>query len=111
MYHQGKIGEALDVHYEDLVRGKTAGQSGAVEGREIDVILDEALIQTKRSYAALDKPRNFLNANIRRQIKVTIQMARDRGKRAEFWFKYGVHPVVKQYIEGRGGTVILGLGE
>lgn len=99
------------MHYEDLVRGKTAGHSGEIQGREVDVVLEAALIQTKRSYAALDKPHNFLNANIRRQMRATISMARDSGRRAEFWFKYGVHPMVRTYIEERGGTVIIGLGE
>jgi len=111
LYRQGKIGEALDVHYEDMVRNKTAGQSGEIHGREIDVILNDAFIQAKRSYAAIERPRNFLNPPIRRQIKMTIRLAQDSGRRAEFWFKYGVHPRVKTYIEDRGGTVIIGLGE
>ena len=111
LYQQGKISEALDAHYEDMVRDKTAGQGGEGQGREIDVILDDAFIQAKRSYAAIERPRNFLNPHIRRQIKMTIRMAHDSGRRAEFWFKYGVHPRVKTYIEDRGGTVIIGLGE
>lgn len=28
LYRRGKIGEALDSHYEDLVRTKTAGRQG-----------------------------------------------------------------------------------
>ena len=111
LYRQGKISEALDAHYEDMVRDKTAGQGGEVQGREIDVILNDAFIQAKRSYAAIERPRNFLNPPIRRQIIMTIRMAQDSGRRAEFWFKYGVHPRVKTYIEDRGGTVIIGLGE
>jgi hypothetical protein len=111
LYRQGKISEALDTHYEDMVRDKTAGQSGDVQGREIDVLLDDAFIQVKRSYAAIERPRNFLNSHIRRQIKITVRLAQDSGRRAEFWFKYGVHPMVKTYIGDRGGTVIIGLGE
>jgi hypothetical protein len=42
---------------------------------------------------------------------MTIRMAQDSGRRAEFWFNYGVHPMVKTYIEDRGGKVIIGLGE
>lgn len=110
LYRQGKIGEALDVHYEDMVRNKTAGQSGTIQGRETDVILDHVFIQAKRSYAAIERPRNFLNPHIRRQIKMTIRLAQDSGRRAEFWCKYGVHPRVKIYIEDRGGAVIIGLG-
>jgi Restriction endonuclease fold toxin 3 len=79
LYQQGKISEAIDVHYEDMVRDKTAGQSGDVQGREIDVVLDDAFIQVKRSYAAIERPRNFLNSHIRRQIKMTIRMAQDSG--------------------------------
>ena len=94
-----------------MVRDKTTGQSGDVQGREIDVILDDAFIQAKRSYAAIERPRNFLNPHIRRQIKITVRMAQDSGRRAEFWFKYSVHPMVKTYIEDRGGTVIIGLGK
>jgi hypothetical protein len=73
-----------------MVRDKTAGQSGDVQGREIDVVLDDAFIQVKRSYAAIERPRNFLNSHIRRQIKMTIRMAQDSGRRAEFWCKYSL---------------------
>jgi hypothetical protein len=79
LYRRGRSGEALDVHYEDLVRRKTAGTSGMLHGREIDVILPAVLIQTKRSYTALEKPGNFLNANTRRQIKTTIFLASHSG--------------------------------
>ena len=111
LYRQGKIGEALDAHYEDLVRWKTTGRSGEIQGREIDVVLHDAFMQTKRSYSALEKPHNFLNPNIRRQIKETIRMAHASGRRAEFWFKYGVHARVRKYREDKGGIVTLGLGE
>ena len=29
---------------------------------------------------------------------------------AEYWFKYGVHPEVRKYIESKGIKVIEGLG-
>ena len=69
LYRQGKISEALDAHYEDMVRAKTAGQSGDIQGREIDVILNDAFIQVKRSYAAIERPRNFLNPQVRVLIR------------------------------------------
>ncbi|EPR4895573.1 restriction endonuclease fold toxin, partial [Escherichia coli] len=28
----------------------------------------------------------------------------------QFWFKYGVSPKVREYIESKGGKVILGMG-
>jgi len=47
----------------------------------------------------------------RSQIKNTIDIAHNQEKRAEFWFKYGVHDDVERYIESKGGIVRVGLGE
>lgn len=110
LHRQGKAREALDTHYEDLVRSRTGGVSEDVAGREVDAVSDDALIQAKRSYSAVDKPRNFLSKAGRAQIKRTIEEANQAGKRAEFWFKYGVSPDVRAYIEGKGGIVRTGLG-
>ncbi|MDS9876015.1 hemagglutinin repeat-containing protein [Pseudomonas protegens] len=111
LYSKGKYREALDVHYEDLVRRKVGGESQVINGREIDVVTDVALIQVKRTYSAIEKPNNFLNKATRNQIKFTIETAVEQGKRAEFWFKYGVSSKVRNYIEGKGGIVKVGLGE
>lgn len=111
LYSQGKYREALDVHYEDLVRGRVGGTSQYINGREIDVVTDSALIQVKRTRSALEKPKNFLNKATREQIKITIDIANEQGKTAEFWFKYGVSPTVRNYIESKGGVVKTGLGE
>ncbi|MCV6070164.1 hypothetical protein OFP26_31805, partial [Escherichia coli] len=46
----------------------------------------------------------------RTQIKKTIELAEEQGKEAQFWFKYGVSPKVREYIESKGGKVILGMG-
>ncbi|WP_305955543.1 restriction endonuclease fold toxin, partial [Pseudomonas protegens] len=110
LYSKGKYREALDVHYEDLVRGRTGGMSQIINGREIDVVTDTALIQVKRTYSAIEKPNNFLNKATRNQIKATIEIAVEQGKRAEFWFKYGVSSKVRKYIEDKGGIVKVGLG-
>lgn len=110
LYSKGKYREALDVHYEDLVRGRTGGMSQIINGREIDVVTDTALIQVKRTYSAIEKPNNFLNKATRNQIKATIEIAVEQGKRAEFWFKYGVSSEVRKYIEDKGGIVKVGLG-
>ncbi|MCF2990430.1 polymorphic toxin MafB class 1 [Neisseria gonorrhoeae] len=111
LYQNAKYREALDIHYEDLIRRKTDGTSKLVNGREIDAVTNDALIQAKRTISAIDKPKNFLNQKNRKQIKATIEAANQQGKRAEFWFKYGVHSQVKSYIESKGGIVKTGLGD
>ncbi len=109
-YNQGKVRQALDTHYEDIVRRKTGGKSKIVDGHEVDSVTDQVLIEAKRSYGAIDSPSNWLRKH-RDQIKRIIKSAEKRGNRAEFWFKYGVDPKIKKYIEKKGGTVKIGLGE
>ncbi len=82
-----------------------------INGREYDAVTEDAIIQVKRTYSAVDKPKNFLNKSTRTQIKETINLSGQQEKRAEFWFKYGVHPDVRSYIEQKGGLVITGLGD
>ncbi|MET9108559.1 restriction endonuclease fold toxin, partial [Streptomyces zhihengii] len=108
---KGKVRDAADVHYEDQVRARTGGTSVEINGREIDAVTDEALIQVKRTWTAVNRPKNFLSKSTRKQIKATLEAADERGMRAEFWFKYGVHDDVRSYIENKGGIVRLGFGE
>lgn len=107
---EGKLREAADIHYEDMVRARTGGTSMDIQGREIDVVTHDALIQVKRSLAAVNRPRNFLSQSTRKQIKATARIADEMGLEAEYWFKYGVHPDVRKYIEGKGLKIVLGLG-
>ncbi len=115
LFRQGKTREALDVHYEDLVRRHTGGASGYVGPPgaqfEVDSITPDALIQAKRVWTAIDKPKNFLNKATRTQIKSTIREATNSGRRAEFWFKYGLDRDVRSYIESHGGLVRTGMGD
>ncbi|MFD5343910.1 restriction endonuclease fold toxin [Streptomyces anulatus] len=108
---QGKIRQAADFHYEDLVRARTGGRSQTINGREVDAVTSDALIQAKRSWAAVEKPKNFLSKSGRAQIKATLSSAEEMGRRAEWWFKYGVHQDVRSYIEGKGGVVRIGFGD
>jgi Restriction endonuclease fold toxin 3/Domain of unknown function (DUF4157)/Putative RNase-like toxin, toxin_1 len=101
-----EIGEA-GKPWEKAVQEKTGGKSGEIEGREIDSITDDALIQAKD--VVTSKPKNFLNQKTRTQIKETIRIARQQGKRAEFWFKSEPHPDVRIYIENKGGIIKVGL--
>ncbi|ENB5695350.1 TPA: restriction endonuclease fold toxin, partial [Escherichia coli] len=110
LFRQGKVREALDVHYEDLVRRKLGGISQEIAGREYDVVTDKIIAQVKRTYSSIDNPKNFLSKSTRTQIKKTIELAEEQGKEAQFWFKYGVSPKVREYIESKGGKVILGMG-
>ncbi|EFA7402665.1 type IV secretion protein Rhs, partial [Escherichia coli] len=107
LFRQGKVREALDVHYEDLVRRKLGGISQEIAGREYDVVTDKIIAQVKRTYSSIDNPKNFLSKSTRTQIKKTIELAEEQGKEAQFWFKYGVSPKVREYIESKGGKVIL----
>ncbi|WP_127959316.1 type VI secretion system tube protein TssD [Serratia microhaemolytica] len=111
LFRQQKVREALDVHYEDLVRKKLGGTAKVIGGREYDVVTDKAIVQVKRTYSAVDKPKNFLSKSTRMQIKKTIELANQQGKEAQFWFKYGVHPTIRAYIEEKGGKVMIGLGD
>lgn len=112
LYRQGEYSAALDVHYEDLVASKVGGRKSVMlNDYEIDVVTDTALIQVKRSYTVINKPKNFLSKSNRTQIKKTIEFAKERNLKAEFWFKYGVHPTVRKYIESKGGIVKTGFGE
>ncbi|WP_323181871.1 restriction endonuclease fold toxin [Streptomyces sp. NBC_01408] len=108
---QGKMREAADVHYEDQVRARTGGTSQMINGREVDAVTSDALIQVKRTWTAVNRPKNFLSKSTRNQIKATLSSADEMGVRAEFWFKYGVHRDVRSYIEGKGGIVRTGFGD
>lgn len=108
---QGKTRDAADVHYEDMVRARTGGTSQMINGREVDVVTSEALIQVKRTWTAVNRPKNFLGKSTRNQIKATLASVDERGVRAEFWFKYGVHNDVRSYIENKGGIVRTGRGD
>ncbi|NBF10928.1 restriction endonuclease fold toxin [Pseudomonas sp. Fl4BN1] len=110
MYSKGKYREALDVHYEGLVRGRVGGVSQIINGGEVDVVTGAALIQVKRTCSAIERSDNFLNKATRNQIKVTIEIAVEQGKRTEFWFKHGVCSKVRMCIEDKGGVVKVGLG-
>ena len=106
--NKGDYRQALDIHYEDLIRRKTGGQSKILQGREYDVVTDTKLIQAKRSNAAINNPSNFLKGSTRKQIKETARVANELGLQPEYWFKYGVHPKVREYIESKGIKVIIG---
>jgi len=106
--NKGDYRQALDIHYEDLIRRKTGGQSQILQGREYDVVTDTKLIQAKRSNAAINNPNNFLKGSTRKQIKETARVANELGLQPEYWFKYGVHPKVREYIESKGIKVIIG---
>ncbi len=69
LYQNAKYREALDIHYEDLIRRKTGGSSKFINGREIDAVTNDALIQAKRTISAIDKPKNFLNQKIESKLK------------------------------------------
>jgi hypothetical protein len=108
---RGKDIDGLGKDWEEAVRQATGGKSGRIgtEAREIDCITDKALIQAKD--ITTENPRNFLNKSTRRQIKRTIKLAQEQGKRAEFWFKVEPHQDIRKYIEDKGGIVKVGLGE
>jgi hypothetical protein len=93
------------LQYEIEVQQFTGGKSQIIQGREIDAVTKSALIQAKDSITAITKPHNFLNKKVRSQIKITIELAQELNKRAEFWFKQEPHPDVRIYIENKGGIV------
>ena len=44
-------------------------------------------------------------------IKEIIRLAKELGKRAEFWFKQESSPDVRQYIEDKQGIVVVWIKE
>ncbi|PSO60147.1 MAG: hypothetical protein BRC36_14545 [Cyanobacteria bacterium QH_2_48_84] len=77
-----------------------------IEGREIDSVTDEALIQAKDSETARNNPHNFINKKICSQIKETIRIAKSLDKQAEFWFKQDPpKSEIRNYIEHKDHIV------
>jgi hypothetical protein len=70
----GKKSKQPGQQYERDVRECTGGTSQEIEGREIDSITENALIQAKDSQTATNKPHNFLNKKTRNQIKETVRL-------------------------------------
>ncbi|MDC0680532.1 restriction endonuclease fold toxin [Sorangium atrum] len=106
---KGKVlGEAGKAWEED-VRRISGGTSQIIEGREIDSVTSAELIQAKDSPTAVDKPKNFLSKSTRNQIKETVRLADDHGKKPVYWFKEEPHPEVRSYIEDKGAEVRIGL--
>jgi RHS repeat-associated protein len=106
---KGKVlGEAGKAWEED-VRRISGGTSQIIEGREIDSVTSTELIQAKDSPTAVDKPKNFLSKSTRNQIKETVRLADDHGKKPVYWFKEEPHPEVRSYIEDKGAEVRIGL--
>jgi hypothetical protein len=65
-----------------------------VEGfgnREFDAVSDRFVAQTTRAQSAETHPRNFLSRSRRRQIRATLEVAKQTGREALFDFK-GVRP-------------------
>lgn len=93
--------------FEKQVQEASGGKPETIQGREIDSVTDEALIQAKDTETAASKPHNFLNKKTRTQIKETVRLAREQLKRAEFWFKGEPHSTVRKYIEDKGGIVVV----
>ena len=58
------------LEYEIDVQKFTGGKSQIIEGREIDAVTDEALIQAKDSITAITKPHDFLDKKVRSQIRI-----------------------------------------
>jgi hypothetical protein len=114
-YDKGKFSQALDAHYEDLVGRVVKGSVGqefthAGKIFEIDVVTADKLIQVKRSLGAADRANFFSGKAFKNQLRATLAIAKREGKTVEYWFKYGVHPSVRAYLEGKGVIVKIGLG-
>ncbi|WP_186323607.1 WXG100 family type VII secretion target [Paenibacillus xylanexedens] len=112
---KGQYSQALDVHYEDMIRKKTGGKE-VIYGekgkeRELDSVTSEAVIEAKRSMSAINKPDNFLNKKMKKQLQATMLYAEENGLRVEYWFKYGVHPKIQKYLENKGVIVKTGMGD
>lgn len=115
LMQKGHYSQAMDRHYEDMVRKKTDGKE-VIYGekgreRELDSVTKDAVIETKRSMSAVTKPDNFMNKKMKQQLRATIQYAEEHGLRVEYWFKYGVHPRIKKYLEEKGVIVKTGMGD
>lgn len=101
------MSEQSGKEYEQQVREFTRAESQILEGREFDSVTDEALIQAKNSQSAVQRPHNFLGKRTRPQIKETIRMAQNLGRRPEFWFKQEPYIKAKAYIEDKQGIIVV----
>lgn len=115
LMQKGHYSQAMDRHYEDMVRKKTGGKE-VIYGekgreRELDSVTKDAVIETKRSMSAVTKPDNFMNKKMKQQLKATIQYAEEHGLKVEYWFKYGVHPKISKYLQEKGVIVKTGMGD
>ena len=115
-YDKGKLSQGLDAHYEDLVGGVTKGRTGqefshAGKTFEIDVVTDTRLIQAKRSLGAVERANYYSGKSFKNPLRATLAIAQREGKQVEYWFKYGVHPKVRAYLESKGVIVRIGLGD
>lgn len=132
-FKKTKLSKAIDAHFEDLVRKKTDGKEVIIftneQGKilsvrnfvrcmketnssfQIDVLTSDALIEAKRSLSAVEKPKNFLNKRQKGKCRLQMNLARQLGVRAEFWFKYGADIKIKNWIKKEGGIVKIGLGD
>lgn len=85
LMQKGHYSQAMDRHYEDMVRKKTGGKE-VIYGekgreRELDSVTKDAVIETKMSMSAITKPDNFMNKKMKQQLKATIQYAEEHGLR------------------------------
>ncbi|WP_437622126.1 restriction endonuclease fold toxin [Sorangium sp. So ce1151] len=106
---KGKILGEAGKPWEEEVRRVSGGTSQVFDKREFDSVTHSELIQAKDSVAAVSKPKNFLNKSTRDQIKETVRIAGDLGKKPVYWFKEEPHPDVRSYIENKGAEVRVGL--
>ncbi len=77
-----------------------------IQGRQIDSVTERYLIQAKDVNPG--SASNFLSQSNRNQIKETVRISGELGREAIFWFKNGVLPEIRDYIESHGGTVWIG---
>jgi hypothetical protein len=108
----GRAHGAAGQQWEEEVRRMSSGSEEVLpDGRQIDAVNASELIQAKDSQSATHSPHNFLSSRVRRQAKLTAQLAEQQQKRAVFWFKQEPHPEVRRYLEQRGISVRVGGGE
>lgn len=105
----GRVHGEAGKEWEEILRQRVGGESRQIAEREIDVVTDTELIQAKDSTSAAESPGNFLNGRTRKQIKRTVELAREEGKQPVYWFRNEPHPEVKKYIESKGATVRAGI--
>lgn len=101
--------QAAAHHYEDFVRHLTGTKTipKEVHGYELDGVNDHLLVEVKTGGLKNEKP----NYKGKRSMRRKIAFAQREGLELQYWFRDGVNPKLRAYLEKKGIVVKVGGGD